>query len=466
MQRYPLILLILIFGVFACKQLDVPPPPCATEVPEIHQDTSYLSTPLVLPTRLIEAKLNQAIGQNVLNDDDFESINKKGKRDKLKLKITRLGDIQVLWKDNVARYQAPLLVLVQRQIVSKDVLPSSKSLAIKTEFSLRLVFETTVNIGEDWQLQPKTKLVSYHWLSEVKAFGGLINMKHLVERRINQELSQILANVDSTIQVKVKLEKVLTRVWQNIQKPMRINQKKTLVWLKIHPIRFEIGTITSDSGNLLIQSRLSATTETLLGENPVYTIDSVLPPLIKRTNLPNATYLYMVSMLPYEEINVVLDQQLKGKGFDISGHHIRIKSAEVWGCGPNLMLHLAVRDAVKGDIYFKGTPQYDPDNQQIVIQDFDFELKTEEALVSSADWLLHSTFKEEMKNALSIHLAEHMAKIPQAIMQGIEQGRAGTKMDFSIERWDLRPQQIWVRPEDIAALLIVHAQVRVELEKI
>jgi hypothetical protein len=192
----------------------------------------------------------------------------------------------------------------------------------------------------------------------------------------------------------------------------------------------------------------------------------VLPPLIKRPSLPNETYLYVVSVLPYEDIDAVLDQQLKGKSFDISGHHIRIKSAEVWGCGPSLMLHLAVRDAVKGDIYFKGTPQYDPVNQQITIQDFEFELKTEEALVSSADWLLHSTFKEEMKNALSIHLAEHMAKIPAAIMKGIEQGKAGAKMDFTIERWDLRPQQIWVRPEDIAALLIVHAQVRVELEKI
>ena len=466
MPRKIALLFLLGSSLLTCKKIDTPRPPCDAQEIAIPQDTSFLSTPLVIPMQLIEDKLNQAIGQKIIEDDDFENPNREGKKDKLKLKITRLGNIQVVWKDNVARYQAPLLVLIQRQIVSKNVLPTSKSLALKTEFSLRLAFETTVDIGEDWQLQPSTKLVAFEWLSPVKAFGGLIDVKKMVERRLNRQLPQILDNVDSTIRAKVRLERVVTRVWKNLQKPMIINRKGHLVWLKINPIQFELGTITTEPGNLLVQCRLSATTETILGDHPDFTVDSILPPLIKRQTLPNATYLYVLSQIPYTDINAVIAEKLKGKGFDISGHRLNIKSAEIWGCGPNLVLHLRVGGAVRGDLYFEGTPQYKAENQQISIENFEFEVRTEEALVASAEWLLHSKFKEDIQSALSIQLAEHIVKIPEAIMQGIERGRAGKKMDFTIETWDLRPQKIWVGSADLAVLIIVNAKVRVELERI
>ena len=120
----------------------------------------------------------------------------------------------------------------------------------------------------------------------------------------------------------------------------------------------------------------------------------------------------MLSQIPYTDINAVIAEKLKGKGFDISGHRLNIKSAEIWGCGPNLVLHLRVGGAVRGDLYFEGTPQYKAENQQISIENFEFEVRTEEALVASAEWLLHSKFKEDIQSALSIQLAEHIVKIP------------------------------------------------------
>ena len=116
--------------------------------------------------------------------------------------------------------------------------------------------------------------------------------------------------------------------------------------------------------------------------------------------------------------------------------------------------------------YLVGFILFDPDSQRIVIQSFNFEVKTEEALLASADWLLHSVFKEQMKEVLSLPLGEKIVKMPDVIMQGIERGKAGKKIDFIIERWDLRPQKIWVRSQDIAILVIVNAQARVILEKI
>ena len=45
----------------------------------------------------------------------------------------------------------------------------------------------------------------------------------------------------------------------------------------------------------------------------------------------------------------------------------------------------------------------------------------------------------------------------------IERGRAGKKLDFTIEKWDFRPYKIWVRPDDLAVLILVDARARIEL---
>lgn len=466
MQHTIPVLLILVAGLFACKKINTSRPLCEEQYVSIPQDTSYLSTPLVIPVQLIEDKLNSTLGLIVKNDTDFENLDKEGKKDKMKLKITRLGDIQVHWKNNVATYQAPLLVLIEREIVPEKILPTSKSLALKTEFSLRLVFETTVDIGENWKLKPQTKFISFEWLSEAKSLGGLIDIKKMVERRLHRQMPQILENLDETIRSTVRIDRAITRVWQKIQKPMIINRKQELVWLKINPIQFEMGSITTEAGNLMIQGRLSATTETIVGNNPVYTVDSILPPLVKRQVLPNNAYLYLLSEIPYEDLNEIIDRKLSGLVFDVPGHRIKVKSAQIWGCGNNLVLQLKVSGDVKGEIYFQGIPQYEPDSQRIVIRNFEFEVRTEETLLASVDWLLHSTFKEQVKQALSLPMEEKIAKIPEVLIKGIERGKAGQKMDFSIEKWDFRPQQIWVRSSDIATLIIVNAQVRIELEKL
>lgn len=466
-MRHPyLVLIFLVIGLFACKKIKTERPPCSDADVLIPIDTSYLSTPLIIPTHLIEDKLNLVIGRVLREDPDFEHINADGEKEGLKMKITRLGAIKVHWKNNVAQYQAPLQVLIERQIISKNVLPVLEKLALKTAFSLRLVFETTLDLGIDWQLKPKTRFVSFEWLSEVKALGGLIDLKKMVERRIFKSMPEVLRNMDDTIRTRIHIDQVMERVWKKIQRPLLIKRNEPLVWLKINPIQFEMGKITTKDGNLMVQGRLSATTETMLGDTPVYTVLTRLPPLIKHPILPDTAFLYIRTEIPYDQINTVINENLDGKTFSVSGRRIKIKTAKIWGCGANLFLQLKISGGVKGDVYFQGKPVYNPITQSISIENFDFEIHTQEVLLTSADWLLHSTFKAQMLSALSIPLQTQIVKIPDAILQGIENGRAGKKMDVQIEAWDFRPQNITVQPNAVTALIIVHARARVELEQL
>jgi Domain of unknown function (DUF4403) len=177
MQPLFLPLILLAVCCFGCKKITTERPHCDDETIVIPQETSYLSTPLVIPTRIIEEKLNSCLGQYIVNDMDFNNLNLEGKKDKLKLQVTRLDNIQVSWKDNVATCTAPLKVVLERQILGNKVLPLKESVSVKSEFSLQLVFEITLNIGEDWRLLSETKFRSLEWLSEAKTKNGLIDFE-------------------------------------------------------------------------------------------------------------------------------------------------------------------------------------------------------------------------------------------------------------------------------------------------
>lgn len=463
-MRY-LLYVFVFLALYSCKHNDVSSPPCNSEITEIRQDTSYLSTPIIIPVHLIEDKLNRALQHDLM--DENSPMWKKNARpsSKMKIKVSRMGNIEIFWKNNVAKYKVPLIVLVEHQIVPKKMLRLSKALALKTEFSLQMVFETTVNIDKKWKIQPKTKFNSFTWLSKVK-IGGIVGVEWIVERKMRRQMPIIVANLDSSIRANVHIDRALNRVWQNIQKPIIINRNKETVWLKINPIRFEMGTITSQKEHLIVQGRILATTETMVGDTPVYRINYHLPPLIKRRSLPDNAYIYMRSEIPFFDINEIISRNLVGKEFSKSGNTIVLKAVEVSSCPPDLVVHLQVQGAVNGDIYFRGTPQYEPDSQRIVIKNFDFDLKSKALLLEGADWLLHDTFKDQMEKELKIGLSDQMIKIPDRIMKGMEAGRIGKKMDLYIEQWDFRPQQIWVRPNDITALIIVNARVEIELEQI
>ena len=464
-KRYrAFVLLLLCFAHFACHDTQTERAPCEDQYVDIPKDTSYLSTPVVIPIHLIEEKLNESVQEDILGDDDFGNRNKKGTKDKLILKITRLGKIKVAFHNQVARYQMPLHVLIERKIMDEKVLPFSNSIALKTEFSLLITFETILDIGEDWKLQPQTKFISFEWLSDVTIFGGLIHIKKMVERRLIQQMPQVQDNIDKKIRSMVHLHRGMSRVWRNLQKPILINRNERLLWLKIHPIQFEMGTISTEGENLMVQGRIYATTETLVTSNPDDTIDSILPPLVKRPELPNQAYIYMLSEISYGSLNTALHQNLTNKEYQLENHHLKVKSAEISGCGKDLVLHLKVHGDTKGDIYFRGEPSYEPDSQKMVIKNFDFELVTQKALLASADWLLHGNFKEQIEKELSLPLSEQISKIPDGIMRGIERGRAGKKIDLTIEGWNFKPQRIWVRPDDIAILIIVDARVLLEME--
>ncbi len=461
------LLFFYIFFAVACSQREINPTSDACNTfaeAKIEQDTSFVSTPLVISQKLLEDKINDAIKQVVIRDDDFNNIDiLTGKKDRLKILVTRLGAIQITWKNDRATCSIPLAIVVKRQLIAQNIAP--KALNVDIEFDLVVTFALKLDIDPNWHLNPKTAFVGLKWLKEPTAFGGRINLKKLIQRKLLERMPSIAASIDKKIHEQVHLDQAIGRVWVKIQKPIPLNKERRMVWLQFQPIQFEVGSIRAKGTDILIESRLTSFIKTHIGDNPSYVIDSVLPPLRRTGHLPDTASIHLLAEISYHDLNRLLAKRVSGQTFDVQGHKITIGQAKVSGCGEQLLVYLKLKGDFKGSVYLRGTPEYRRDSH-LVIRNFDFDVNTEETLVLSADWLLHSTFKEEIQKSLALPLQEKIDGIPQKIMQGIEKGKDGKKLELDIEAWDFMPQRIWVQKDHLKILINTIAQVRFELEKL
>ncbi len=464
-MRYTLFYFLLFAA--ACSQREINPTSdaCSNFAEEnIKEDTSFVSTPLVIAQKVLEDKINGAIKEEVFRDDDFENVDVlTGKKDRMKLLVNRLGAITIIWKDDLATCSIPLEIFMKRQLIAQNIAPDA--LNVDIEFNLVITFALKLDIAPDWNLNPKTAFVGIKWLKEPTAFGGRINLKKLIQKKFEERMPLIAASIDKQIREQVHLDEAIGKVWVKIQKPIPLNKERKMVWLQFQPIQFEVGRIRATGTDILIESRLTSFIKTHIGDNPSYEINAVLPPLRRTGRLPDTASIHLLAEISYRDLNRLLEKRVAGKTFDIQGHKITIGEAKVSGCGEQLLVHLKLRGDYKGSMYLRGTPVYRRDTQ-LVIQNFDFEVNTEESLVKSADWLLHSTFKDEIQKSLSLPLQEKIDNIPQKIMEGIENGKSGKKLELDIQKWEFMPQRIWVQKDHLKILINTIAQVRFELEKL
>lgn len=427
----------------------------------VQQDTSYVSTPVIIPQQLLQDKINNALRKDIIRDEDFENVNKVGKKDRMKLWVNRLDDIKITWNNQVATCNVPLQVMLKKQLIGQKLVP----LNLNLDFDMDLTFDVAFDIDSDWRLVTTTTFRSFQWLKTPALLGGTINVKDMVEKRLLKQMPEIETAIDEQIYDKVRLDNAIGRIWQKLQKPIALNKQKRLLWLQFQPVRFEIGKISTNNKDLLIQSRVVTFMQTLVGKEPEYDVNKVLPPLQRVKSLPDTAYIHLIAELPYSDLNEVLADQLAGKTFNIKGQKVKVREANVFGCGDQLVARLRTRGAYKGDLYIHGKPEYQRDSQ-LVIRNFDFEMETEEALLNGADWLLHSTFQNEIQDMLALPLKDKIAQLPKKIVEGIEKGKAGKKLDLDIEQWNFEPQQIWVQDDHLKVSLMAFAQVRLELEKL
>lgn len=453
LRRHLLVLFCIAFFLASCQDFKTEKPPLIAPEQQISPRLSYINTPIALPLRDLEAKINEAIRGDIYRDDSYEG-------DKVKLVVRKVEPLRLSMNGDNIDHAITLNVHVKYR---------SKLLGEKeTDMTARLFFTSKVALNEQWRLVTQTQSKRIRWIKKPKVKVAFLKVPigGIVKKVLKKKQPELERLIDKIIYQEVNLKQIIAQIWHDIQKPILINRKVEKLWIELSPTALELGQISGTDEYLNLNLRMYLYLNTLVGEKPKAGIRDSIPDLRLNPKIEDDFNLFLFSELKYEEINRALKKELHGQTFSAEGYSIKIRKAEIWPSEDYLIIQMKVKGDTRGTLYFRGKPFYDPADTSLRITDFDYDLDTEESLLGTANWLLKDTFREEIQKALYFPLSERLETIPGLIQEGVAKSKVGEKLQLGLRDFEITPQEVGLAQDGIQILVNARGKVRLKLRKL
>ena len=107
------------------------------------------------------------------------------------------------------------------------------------------------------------------------------------------------------------------------------------------------------------------------------------------------------AILSYDSLGKILNSKLAGKEFDFKKGFIKKKfildSCQIYGGGfDKMVIKINFSGTNTGIFYLVGRPMFDPDKRMLEIKEVDFDIKSKNILLGSADWLFDKKITKEI----------------------------------------------------------------------
>lgn len=218
----------------------------------------------------------------------------------------------------------------------------------------------------------------------------------------------------------VNLKPRFQQVWDQLNK---VYSLYGLGWLQINPQKIRINNLFINKDSLNIFLGLSA--------KPVISFEK---PVEKRSAIPNmGTFsrkqgfsIFMDAVLSYDSLSNIMNMSIRGKEFDFKKGFIKKKfildSCKVYGGGfEKLVIKINFSGTNNGVVYLVGKPVYDKDKRTLEVQDIDFDIKSKNFLLGSADWLFDKKITKEISKYASFDLGAYIDTAKTTINQQLNQ---------------------------------------------
>jgi hypothetical protein len=451
-QRPAISLLFLaLFAVVSCNRVRPKAPDTQPFEPSIVQTTSYVVGDVTFNLRDLERKINQSLQMVLVTEETFRG--KKGEA--WHLRVERTGPVRVRYARQRVTFSAPLRVWISNPIGLRK---KRRSRAIAALF---VRFDSPISVGESWRLSTRTRFVDYRWIERpaIRVLGLQIPVTKLADSVLRKRRADIESAIDSAVHQSLRLDRQIINIWQDLQKPLRISTRPDTIWIIPNPIGIATAPIRGNRQTITVPVQINFRADTRIGARPVVRIAQRLPRLHRLAQLPPLSRLRVLAFIPYTDLNRILKQTLEKEKLNLAGGNLTIKSASVYGGGRSLILKTDVGGAVNGTLYFHGQPVYDTLDNTLRVRNVDFDIETKQALVSTADWLLHDHLRDTLQAVLTVPLGKQIGQLPAKIETAFSRGKAGRKTALAIDTFRFVPQRIVIRPDGIQILIEVKSRV-------
>jgi len=202
-------------------------------------------------------------------------------------------------------------------------------------------------------------------------------------------------------------------IWNHLNK---VYDLYGLGWLQINPTKIRVNNLFARNDSLNIYAGLAA--------KPLISFEKPQEHLTVAPNLSDFSYrpgfnIFLDALLNYDSLSRIVTAELRDKRFDVSqGKYIIVKDCELYGVdNENLVIKITFSGSQDGLFYLTGKPSYEPQTRIIELKDVDFDIKTKNMLMKTAQWLFNKRMLNEIRKYTRFDLSTYISNAVSAINQ-------------------------------------------------
>ncbi len=274
------------------------------------------------------------------------------------------------------------------------------------ERRVNVSFSNSLNIQPDYKVklnivrnepQPLDKCEVCFWGQDItkQVMGGLKTELDAAKKELDKQYGM------------VDLKPRFQQVWDRLNKVYNLYG---LGWLKINPQKIRINNLYTLHDSLNIFLGLSAK-PAISFEKPAEQ-SSWVPNLGTFSRKPGFS-IFLDAVLSYDSLSIILNKQLVGKEFDFKKLFIKkkfiIDSCKMYGAGnEKLVIKVNFSGTNNGIVYLLGKAVYNKDTRSIEVTGVDFDIKSKNILLGSADWLFDKKITKEITKQARFDLGAYI----------------------------------------------------------
>lgn len=457
MKRIFLALLAFpIIYTFSCKsRIVMPAPELEAQVQVEELPMSEISIPIQIPYREIELALEKKQGNLIYEDNSYDNNNK----DNIKLIVTKTGAFRFQGIKDLIRITLPLKIWFSGQYEACSICPKVET---STEFEANITFSSKITLYPNWLIDTKTESSSFEITKDpyIKLGPLRINIKTLVEKELSTQLKDLATRIDYEIKNSINLKKEADKFWKLIQKPYLVDSTYN-AWIRLEPYEFIMAPIVCNDKMMLLKGGLKTRIITSFGSMPAG----------NTTPLPNITVAQPSSQfkvelevdLPFKEASKLANGVLKDSVFAVTKNkNIKIDEIDIFGANNEVFIKTFTSLDLHSIFYLKGKPAFDSKTNELYLADLDYDLRTKQGLIKSANWLFKSTIRNKIAKAFRFDLTDQF-NAAQASLNGYLQNY--TVQDFFLVNGKVNTLKLKsVKSDNTRFYLVLFAEGKAEVK--
>lgn len=459
-RRFLFFCLLTAFFFASCNKVATVAPEETTLDSTLVPPISILDVPISYSISGLQELINKKIGKQIFKN--MVPVNSKG--DSVMLDITKTGPIKINRIGQTLNYEVPAHIAFN-YFTHVAGMRIGNNKPVETDIVVNM--STTIALDRKWNVVPSTQLNNVKWVKEPLVSLPLIqiNLRPIFEKVINEKKELLSARIDSLFMERVNTRKIVEKLWLDMQKPLLINRKFERIWLSAYCTDITGKFIDTNPNLISLKFELKTRVHTIFQGDSLPTPNYQLPDFRVTNSGSDSIDIYVHTGISYERLNKKINEELRGFTVKQNGVFITIKKIDVYGTKKGIAAAISVKGDVKGILYAEGVPVFDTIQHNLAIKDFAFDIETENVLAHSANWLLHSDILNEISGKLVYNFEDVTQQLPSLIMNGIEKGKSGDKINVEVGPLTVLPQQLLVTKNDIQLIVRGTGKAAVALEK-